>query len=130
MILYFKISYIMNISSVYRTPLNILVAIAMLLPSVAIKAQTKSGDAKMNAFVSNLMSKMTLDEKIGQLNLVTVGRATTGSIVNKGVEDKIKKGDIGGVFGVYGTDYIQKAQDIAAKESRLHIPLIFGLDVI
>ena len=40
----------------------------------------------MNAFVNSLMSKMTLDEKIGQLNLVTSGRATTGSIVNKGIE--------------------------------------------
>lgn len=93
-------------------------------------AQTGSGDAKMDAFVKQLMAKMTLDEKIGQLNLVTSGRALTGSIVNKGVEESIKKGDIGGIFGVYGTDYISKAQDLAVKNSRLHIPLIFGLDVI
>ena len=46
----------------------------------------------MDAFVSGLMSKMTLDEKIGQLNLVTSGRALTGSVVNKGVEESIKKG--------------------------------------
>ncbi len=106
-------------------------AIAILvLPSAVAVAQTKSGDAKMDAFVGNLMSKMTLDEKIGQLNLVTAGRATTGSVVNKGVEEGIKKGSIGGIFGVYGTDYIGKAQELAVKESRLHIPLIFGLDVI
>src|ERR1700743_2067561 len=106
-------------------------AIAILvLPSAVAVAQTKSGDAKMDAFVGNLMSKMTLDEKIGQLNLVTAGRATTGSVVNKGVEESIKKGSIGGIFGVYGTDYIGKAQELAVKESRLHIPLIFGLDVI
>jgi len=73
---------------------------------------------------------MTLDEKIGQLNLVTSGRALTGSVVNKGVEEGIKKGEIGGIFGVYGTDYIGKAQELAVKNSRLHIPLIFGLDVI
>ncbi|HEY4196534.1 MAG TPA: glycoside hydrolase family 3 N-terminal domain-containing protein, partial [Mucilaginibacter sp.] len=102
----------------------------LLLPSAVAVAQTKSGDAKMDAFVSKLMSKMTLDEKIGQLNLVTSGRATTGSVVNKGVEEGIKKGSIGGIFGVYGTDYIGKAQELAVKESRLHIPLIFGLDVI
>ena len=84
----------------------------------------------MDTFVDNLMSKMTLDEKIGQLNLVTVGRATTGSVVNKGVEEKIKKGDIGGVFGIYGAEDVAKIQDIAVKGSRLHIPLIFGLDVI
>jgi len=73
---------------------------------------------------------MTLDEKIGQLNLVTSGRALTGSVVNKGVEEGIKKGEIGGIFGVYGTDYIGRAQELAVKNSRLHIPLIFGLDVI
>jgi beta-glucosidase len=95
-----------------------------------VKAQTKNDDAKMNVFVTNLMSKMTLDEKIGQLNLVTSGRATTGSVVNKDVEENIKNGKIGGIFGIYGTNYISKAQDIAVKNSRLHIPLIFGLDVI
>ena len=108
-----------------------IVAVSVLAMPIAVAvAQTKSGDTKMDAFVSGLMSKMTLDEKIGQLNLVTSGRALTGSVVNKGVEESIKKGDIGGIFGVYGTDYISKAQDLAVKSSRLHIPLIFGLDVI
>ncbi len=108
-----------------------IVAVSILtIPAAATVAQTKSGDAKMDAFVGGLMSKMTLDEKIGQLNLVTSGRALTGSVVNKGVEESIKKGDIGGIFGVYGTDFIGKAQDLAVKNSRLHIPLIFGLDVI
>jgi beta-glucosidase len=102
----------------------------MILPAAVTVAQTKSSDTKMDAFVNSLMSKMTLDEKIGQLNLVTSGRALTGSAVNKGVEESIKKGAIGGIFGVYGTDYIGKAQELAVKSSRLHIPLIFGLDVI
>ncbi|MFI5140221.1 MAG: beta-glucosidase BglX [Sphingobacteriales bacterium] len=93
-------------------------------------AQTKTEEAKMNAYVTGLMGKMTLDEKIGQLNLVTSGVAITGSVVNKGVEESIKKGAIGGIFGVYGTNYISKAQELAVKNSRLHIPLIFGLDVI
>lgn len=94
-------------------------------------AQIKTDESKMNVFVSNLMSKMTLDEKIGQLNLVTGGgQAVTGSVVNEGIEASIKKGDIGGIFGVWGTNYIGKAQEIAVKNSRLHIPLIFGLDVI
>jgi len=104
--------------------------VALILVISSISAFAQSGDAKMDAFVSKLMSKMTLDEKIGQLNLVTSGRATTGSVVNKGVEDNIKKGAIGGIFGGYGTDFIGKAQDLAVKNSRLHIPLIFGLDVI
>jgi beta-glucosidase len=109
---------------------KIAVISALFMPSVAAVAQTKGSDAKMDAFVSGLMNKMTLDEKIGQLNLVTSGRALTGSVVNKGVEQGIEKGNIGGIFGVYGTDYIGKAQELAVKNSRLHIPLIFGLDVI
>jgi beta-glucosidase len=101
-----------------------------LLPLNGVMAQTKTEDTKMNVFVSGLMKKMTLDEKIGQLNLVTSGAATTGSVVNKGVEEKIKNGDIGGVFGVWGADKVRAVQDVATKNSRLHIPLIFGLDVI
>ncbi|WPV00500.1 beta-glucosidase BglX [Mucilaginibacter sp. cycad4] len=101
-----------------------------LTPFNKVLAQAKTEDAKMNAYVKGLMSKMTLDEKIGQLNLVTVGAAITGSVVNKGVEENIKKGSIGGVFGVWGTKQTRQVQDIAVKNSRLHIPLIFGLDVI
>ncbi|MBS1519516.1 MAG: beta-glucosidase BglX [Bacteroidetes bacterium] len=113
-----------------RVSRKIAVISSLILPPAMAMAQTGSSDAKMDAFVKQLMAKMTLDEKIGQLNLVTSGRALTGSIVNKGVEEGIKKGDIGGIFGVYGTDYISKAQELAVKNSRLHIPLIFGLDVI
>jgi beta-glucosidase len=93
-------------------------------------AQINNEEAKMNAYVSGLMSKMTLDEKIGQLNLVTGGRPTTGSVVNTDIEGKIKAGEIGGLFGIWGADKVKQVQDIAVKSSRLHIPLIFGLDVI
>jgi beta-glucosidase len=102
----------------------------VVLPFNKVSAQNKTEDAKMNAFVGGLMKKMTLDEKIGQLNLVTIGAPTTGSVVNKGVEDKIKKGAIGGVFGIWGVAHTREVQEAAVKNSRLHIPLIFGLDVI
>jgi beta-glucosidase len=94
-----------------------------------LPAQTP--DAKMNAYITSLMSKMTLEEKIGQLNLVTPGWGVpTGSVVSKGVEDNIRKGRVGGLFGIFGPDKVRQAQDLAMKESRLHIPLLFGLDVI
>ena len=92
---------------------KIAVISALILPPAMAVAQTGGGDAKMDAFVKQLMAKMTLDEKIGQLNLVTMGRAITGSVVNQGVEDRIKKGEIGGVFGVYGTADVAKIQDLA-----------------
>jgi beta-glucosidase len=105
---------------------KVLTILLALLTAEFIQAQ----DAKMNAFVSDLMSKMTVDEKIGQLNLVTPGGAVTGSVVSKGVDDKIRQGMVGGLFGITGPDKVRQAQDIAVKNSRLHIPLIFGLDVI
>lgn len=117
----------MKTTSILKTGITLVAALSFYYAS----AQVKTDETKMNAFVGNLMSKMTLDEKIGQLNLVTGGgQAVTGSVVNKGIEAGIKKGDIGGIFGVWGTNYIGKAQEIAVKNSRLHIPLIFGLDVI
>src|SRR5580693_4946164 len=95
-----------------------------------IAGSVRAQDVKMNDFISNLMSKMTVDEKIGQLNLVTPGGAVTGSVVSKDVDDKIRKGLVGGLFGITGPDKVRLAQDIAVKNTRLHIPLLIGLDVI
>ncbi len=104
----------------------------LLLPAILLMAclYSHAQDAKMNAFVANLMAKMTLDEKIGQLNLVTPGGAVTGSVVSQGVDENIRKGAVGGLFGITGPEKVHKAQEIAVNNSRLHIPLIFGLDVI
>ncbi len=92
--------------------------------------QTLYGQDKMNGFINGLLGKMTLEEKIGQLNLVTPGGAVTGSVVSSDVDNKIRKGQVGGLFGITGPDKIRQAQEIAVNNSRLHIPLIFGLDVI
>ncbi len=101
------------------------IALAMIFSNIML-----AQDAKMNAYISNLMGKMTLEEKIGQLNLVIPGGAVTGSVVSKDVDNKIRAGNVGGLFGITGPDKVRQAQDIAVKETRLHIPLIFGLDVI
>lgn len=89
-----------------------------------------AADGKMNAFISSLMQKMTVDEKIGQLNLLTGGEATTGSVVSSGVESKIKAGNVGGIFSMSTPARIRKAQEIAVTQTRLKIPIIFGMDVI
>src|SRR5687768_9460794 len=107
---------------------NFLTAVALTLTGAA-GAQTPN--AKMTTYINALMSKMTLEEKIGQLNLVTPGWGVpTGSVVSKGVEDNIRKGRVGGLFGIFGPDKVRQAQSLAIHESRLHIPLLFGLDVI
>jgi len=93
--------------------------------------QLNAQDQKMNTFINALMAKMTIDEKIGQLNLITPGSdIPTGSVVSSNVEKKIAEGNVGGLFGVIGPDKVKQAQDIAVKQSRLKIPLLFGSDVI
>jgi len=97
---------------------------------IAATAQSNQ-DIKMNSFITNLMKKMTVEEKIGQLNLVTPGSGIlTGSVVSKDVETNIQKGNVGGMFGVIGYDKIKQAQELAVTKSRLHIPLLFGSDII
>ena len=102
----------------------------IIITSLQSTAQ-QSGDAKMKLYVDALMKKMTLDEKIGQLNLLTPGGGVaTGAVVSKGVEEKIAKGQVGGLFGVIGEEKIRQAQELAVNNSRLKIPLLFGSDVI
>ena len=87
-------------------------------------------DAKMQQFVSKLMQQMTTDEKIGQLNLVSVGFTVTGPVVSQDVDAKIKKGLVGGVLNTFTPVAARKLQEMAVSQSRLHIPLILGFDVI
>ncbi len=100
--------------------------------SIIASAQKKpvKTSSKMDVFIAGLMSKMTVDEKIGQLNLLVGGEAVTGTAVNSGVEAKIKSGQVGGFFSITGTERIRKTQELAMNNSRLKIPLIFGLDII
>src|SRR5580698_6008835 len=100
----------------------------LLICSVA-RAQN-AADAKMNTFVTTLMSKMTLDEKIGQLNLPGAGDITTGQAGNSDIAKKIKDGQVGGLFNIKSVAKIKEVQRIAVEQSRLKIPLIFGMDVI
>ncbi len=89
-----------------------------------------ASDAKMNQFIDNLMSKMTLQEKIGQLNLPVTGDIVTGTAKSSDIAGKIKLGQVGGLFNLKGVEAIREIQKIAVEQSRLHIPLIFGMDVI
>lgn len=105
----------------------ILVAAAALAAAGAQATQARS--AGMDRFIDSLMSQMTLEEKIGQLNLPVSG-ILTGDARSNNVVENIKSGHTGGVFGVRGADNCRQLQRVAVEESRLGIPLIFGLDVI
>ncbi len=100
----------------------------LLLMSIAFNVQAQ--DAKMDTFINTLMGKMTVDEKIGQLNLTTAGAFVTGSAVNDKLQQKLKSGQIGGMLNGFSVPSMKAFQDIAVKESPNHIPLLFGMDVI
>ena len=114
-----------------------LAALAKDGPSVqksdVVKTETsfKMPDKQVaKAFIDDLMSKMTLEEKIGQMNLLSVGFDVTGPIVSQDVDEKIKKGLVGGVFNMFTPAPVRKLQELAVTQSRLKIPLLFGFDVI
>jgi beta-glucosidase len=87
-------------------------------------------DPKMKTFIDQLMGKMTMEEKLGQLNLPASGDIITGAGSSNDIGKKIKDGQVGGLFNIKGVAKIRDVQKIAVEQSRLKIPLIFGMDVI
>lgn len=84
----------------------------------------------MDTFITQLMSRMTFEEKVGQLNLLPGGDITTGAVMNSPVAALIEKGQLGAVLNIKGPEKIKALQEVAVKHSRLGIPLLIGLDVI
>ena len=81
-------------------------------------------------FIAELLAKMTLEEKIGQLNLPSAGDFTTGQATNSDIGKKIEEGLVGGLFNIKSVAKIKDVQRVAVEKSRLKIPLLFGMDVI
>ncbi len=117
--------------------MSILKFLFTLIFIIPILLQAKSNDdlsllkPPMDEFIDSLMKKMTLEEKLGQLAQYAGG----GSLgFNTGIDDDkkemIKKGKVGSFLHVLGADFLRDLQKIAVEESRLGIPLIFGLDVV
>lgn len=107
---------------------KLVLASALLLTSAA--TALASNDAKMDKFIDDLMGKMTVQEKIGQLNLPVTGEIVTGQAKSSDVASQIKAGKVGGLFNLKGVDRIRDVQRVAVEEGRLHIPLLFGMDVV
>ena len=93
-------------------------------------AQAQKSPQDMDRFIDALMKRMTVEEKIGQLNLPVTGDITTGQAKSSDVATKIEKGMVGGLFNLKGVDRILEVQRLAVEKSRLGIPLLFGMDVI
>ena len=106
-------------------------AFSALTVTATPKESTSQGTPQnMDKFITELMGKMTLHEKIGQLNLPVTGNIVTGQAKSSDVASKIRNGEVGGLFNLKGVKNIREVQKLAVENSRLGIPLLFGMDVI
>ncbi|MGN1210701.1 MAG: beta-glucosidase BglX [Candidatus Cryptobacteroides sp.] len=104
--------------------------LSIILGSVCLLAGCAGPESEMDRYINELMGKMTVEEKIGQLNLPVTGDIVTGQAKSSNVSERIRRGEVGGLFNLKGVDKIREVQKIAVEESRLGIPLLFGMDVI
>src|SRR5690242_18707654 len=96
--------------------------LCLLTAGLTVRAQrprpTEPRHASMDAFIRNLMSKMTLEEKIGQLNLLTSDMDVTGPSMRKNYVEDIQKGRVGAIFNAYTPKYVRKLQEMAVNDTR------------
>jgi beta-glucosidase len=105
--------------------LFVLLVISLISCSTKNKISTQS-----SSFIDSLLAVMTLEEKIGQLNLPSSGDMVTGETGSSDIAKKIEQGMVGGLFNIKSVAKIREVQRIAVEKSRTKIPLIFGMDVI
>ena len=115
----------MNMKKIFKRT-SLLLATALI--GVTVQAQKSPQD--MDRFIDALMRRMTVEEKIGQLNLPVTGEITTGQAKSSDVAKKIEQGLVGGLFNLKGVAKIRDVQKLAVENSPLGIPLLFGMDVI
>ena len=114
-------------------PRSFAVSAVSLLLSAAIGVFAQSAQLasrEINTRVESLLKQMTLEEKIGQTVQYSAGFATGPSASNLTYDELVTKGSIGSMLNVVGAEQTNHYQHIAMEKSRLHIPIIFGLDVI
>lgn len=103
----------------------------VILSCQSVKSQSlKVYNSKMDSLVDSLLQKMTLVEKLGQLNLPAAGDIKTGQLKSTNITQKIREGKVGGLFNIQSVKKIKAVQQIAVTQSRLKIPLLFAMDVI
>lgn len=106
------------------------ISILIVIGLVSCEDKTRTSGSSIDAKVDSLLRMMTLEEKIGQLNLPSAGQFTTGQAENSDIAKKIEQGLVGGLFNIKSVASINEMQRIAVEKSRLKIPLLFGMDVI
>ena len=107
----------------------VIAPIALLIVLIACQPTDRAGSS-VDQKIDSLLNLMTLEEKLGQLNLPSAGQFTTGEAESSDIAKKIEQGLVGGLFNIKSVSAIREMQQIAVKKSRLKIPLLFGMDVI
>src|SRR5260221_9861565 len=116
--------------SSHTNRLNYYFSIPLALLLIISCSEKQGSNSKMDGKIDSLMKQMTLEEKIGQLNLPSARDFVTGQAENSDIAKKIEKGLVGGLFNIKSVAKIKVIQKLAVEKSRLKIPLIFGMDVI
>ena len=114
---------------IYKYMASAVTALTLTL-ALASCGNKSGGDADMDSFIDELMGKMTLEEKLGQLNLPASDDIVTGQAKSSNIGKMVAEGKVGGVFNIKGVEKVRDLQRVAVEESRLGIPLIFGMDVV
>lgn len=87
-------------------------------------------DRRVYERVDSVMKLMTLEEKVGQMCLLTSNWDVTGPTMRENYAEYIRTGQVGNIFNAHTTKYTRELQRIAVEETNRHIPLLFGYDVI
>ncbi|MFO7668404.1 MAG: glycoside hydrolase family 3 N-terminal domain-containing protein [Bacteroidales bacterium] len=102
----------------------------LLLNGCGIESGTTSTEKELERRVDSVLAQMTIEEKVGQLTLLTSDWDVTGPTMRKEYIEDIRSGKCGNIFNAHTVAYNRKLQQIATEETRLGIPLLFGYDVI
>ncbi|MEP7347886.1 MAG: glycoside hydrolase family 3 N-terminal domain-containing protein, partial [Gemmatimonadaceae bacterium] len=122
-----------RICSVLRkcfAPLGMTLVVAAYAPAQRPPTATETAARRASRIADSLLRRMTLEEKLGQLTQTPAGYGQTGPTVDPGGETQVREGKLGSFLNLYGANETRRMQRIAVEESRLHIPLLFGYDVI
>ena len=112
---------------------RILVLCSILISAAAAQSPAPSewgNDPQVDSKIHALLKQMTLEEKVGQLVTYSGGAPTGPGTGRSDYKEMIAKGELGSLFNITGADQTNAMQKIAMEKSRLHIPLLFGLDII
>lgn len=103
----------------------------LLVAAIAVAAVSCAKKSAEDKFIDELMGRMSLEQKIGQLNLPSIGKeVVTGPMIKTNVKELLREDRLGAVLNVMGADEIRTLQQFAVDSSTLHIPLLIGLDVV